>query len=268
MRKTKRAKNDDFLAVYFNQIKAIPVLTFEEELELSRRIQKGDKTSRRRLIEANLKLVAKVARSYIAQDVSYMDLIQDGNIGLLRAVDKYDHRKQVRFSTYATWWIRQAITRALSDKRRVIRLPRNKEDVFRKIQQTNQILSQQYMREPNTKEIAAEIGLSREDVDYIIGLAQSHSPLESEGDYTYNPEWALIKKSSQEVTFEVLSKLNDRERNILIYRYQLNGEKRHSLKSISVRMGISTETVRQIEFRALRKLRGHAEELKPYIEAM
>jgi len=269
MRKTKSANNcDEFLTAYFDQIKGVPVLTFEEELELSRRIQKGDEASRRRLIEANLRLVAKIALSYGTHDVPYMDLIQEGNIGLLRAADKYDHRKQVRFSTYAVWWIRQAITRALSDKRRTIRLPRNKEEVFCKIQQTRQVLCQRYMRQPQTKEIAAEIGVSREDVEQIIGLTQSHSPIESEGDYTYNPEWALIKKSSREVTFQVLNKLNDRERNILIYRYQLNGGKRHSLKNIGDRMGISTETVRQIEFRALKKLRGHAEELRPYIEAM
>jgi len=269
MRKTKSAKNsDEFLAAYFDQIKGIPVLAFEEELELSRRIQKGDETSRRRLIEANLKLVAKIARSYSTIDFSFMDLIQEGNIGLLRAADKYDHNKQVRFSTYATWWIRQAISRALCDKRRTIRLPRNKEEIFCKIQQTDQVLSQRYMRQPKTKEIAAELGVSREDVEQVIGLTQSHSPIDSEGDYTYNPEWALIKKNSREVTFQVLNKLNDRERNILIYRYQLNGGKRHSLKKISDRMGISTETVRQIEFRALKKLRGHAEELRSYIEAM
>jgi len=269
MKKTRNPKKGDtVLASYFDQIKKIPVLTFQEELELSRRIQKGDAASRRRLIESNLRLVAKIARSYLAQDVSYMDLIQEGNIGLVRAADKYDHLKQVRFSTYATWWIRQSISRSLTDKRRTIRLPRKKEEIFRKIQQTNHNLTQQYMRQPKTKEIAAEIGISREDVESVLGLTQNCNPLESEGDYTYNPEWALIKKSSQEVTFHVLNTLNDREKHILIYRYQLNGGKRQSLKKIGDRMGISTETVRQIEFKALLKLRGHAEDLRPYIEAM
>ena len=269
MRKAKSAKNNDnILASYCDQISKIPVLTFEEELELSRRIQKGDEVSRRRLIEANLRLVVKIARLYIANDVLYMDLIQEGNIGLVHAAEKYDHRKQVRFSTYATWWIRQSIARSITDKRRAIRLPRKKEEIFRKIQKSNNDLSQRYMREPKTKEIAAEIGVSREEVELVLNMSQAFAPIESEGDYTYNPEWALMKESSREVTFQALDKLNDREKNILIYRYQLNGGKRHTLKKISDRMGISTETVRQIEFRAIRKLRGHAEELRPYFEAM
>jgi len=269
MRKAKNPRNgDNFLTAYFDQIKKIPVLTFEEELELSRRIQNGDEASRRRLIESNLRLVAKIARSFLAQDVFYMDLIQEGNIGLVRAVDKYDHLKQVRFSTYATWWIRQAIARSLTEKRRAIRLPRKKEEVLCQIQQSKHTLAQLYKRQPKTNEIAAEIGVSCEDVESVLGLTQSFAPLESEGDYTYNPEWALVKKSSREVTFQVLNKLNDRERNILIYRYQLNGGKRQSLKNIGDKMGLSTEAVRQIEFRALLKLRSHAEELRPYIEAM
>jgi len=269
MRKARNTKNyDEMVTSYFDQIKNIPILTFEEELELSRRIQKGDEASRRRLIEANLKLVAKIARSYPANDMGLLDLIQEGNIGLLRAAEKYDHRKQVRFSTYATWWIRQSISRALSDKCRAIRLPRKKEEILRKIQKTSHTLSQVYMRQPKTKEIAAEIGASREEVERVMGMAQNFVPVEDEGDYTYNPEWALMKKSSREVTFQVLNKLNDREKNILVCRYQLNGGKRHTLKKIGDRMGISIETVRKIEFRAIRKLRGHEEELRPYFEAM
>jgi len=270
MKKTRSQKNngDSFLTAYFNQIKKVPILTFEEELELSRRIQNGDEASRRRLIESNLRLVAKIARSYLAQDISYMDLIQEGNIGLLHAADKYDHLKQVRFSTYATWWIRQAISRSLTNKRRTIRLPRQKEEVLYKIQQSSHKLTQLYKRQPKTTEIAAEIGVSCADVESLLGLTQGFIPLEGEGDYTYNPEWALVKKSSREVTFQVLNKLNDRERNILISRYQLNGGKRQSLKNIGDKMGISTEAVRQIECRALLKLRSHAEELRHYIEAM
>ena len=261
-------KSGGIIKSYFDQIGKISLLTSEEEFELSRRIQKGDETARRRLIEANLRLVAKIARSYIANDVPFMDLIQEGNMGLIRAADKYDHLKQTRFSTYATWWIRQAISRFLEDRRRGIRLPRNKEDVLRKIQKTSHTLSQRYMRQPQAKEIAVEIGVSREDVDLILGVTQSFTPIENAGDYTYNPERALIKKSSREVTFQVLDTLNDREKNILMCRYQLNGGKKYSLKNIGDKMGISTETVRQIEFRALRKLRSHAEELRPYIEAI
>ena len=269
MRKEYYPKNGEgSVKSYFDQIKKISILTFEDELELSRRIQKGDESARCRLIESNLRLVVKIARAYLAQDLSIMDLIQEGNIGLVRAAEKYDHNKQVRFSTYATWWIRQAISRSLSDKRRPIRLPRSKEEALRKIQYTNHTLSQQYKRQPNAKEIAAEIGISPEDVESILGLTQTFIPLDCEGgDYTYNPEWALLRKSSREAAIQVLEKLNEREKNILMYRYQLNGGKRHSLKNIGDKMGLSTEAVRQIEFRALRKLR-EEEELRPYIDAM
>jgi len=269
MRNENKVKNGDAcLSAYFEQIRKIPVLTFEEELALSQRIQSGDAAARKRLIESNLRLVVKIARSYLANDVPYMDLIQDGNIGLMRAAEKYDHRKQVRFSTYAVLWIRQAIARSLFDKRRPIRLPRNKEDIFRKIKQANHTLSQTYMREPNSAEIAAAIGVPLGKVQSILELTQEVSPLENEGDYTYNPECDLIKKSSQQAVNRVLNKLDKRERNVLVNRYQLNGGERHSLRRIGDRMGISVETVRQTEFRALRKLRGHAEELRYHIEAM
>ncbi|MCL2373639.1 MAG: RNA polymerase sigma factor RpoD/SigA [Treponema sp.] len=261
-------KSDGIYKTYFEQIKRIPLLTAEEELELSRLIQKGDDGARRQLIEANLRLVVKIARSYFAHDVPCMDLVQEGNMGLIRAAEKYDHLKQVRFSTYATWWIRQAIGRSLEEKRRAIRLPRNKEDVFRKIQKTSHTLSQRFMRQPRAKEIAVEIGVSCEDVELLIGVTQSCTLIDSEGDYTYNPERVLLKKSSQEAAFQALDTLNDREKNIIMCRYQLNGLKRRSLKNIGAKMGISTETVRQIEFRALRKLRSHAQDLLPCIEAM
>jgi len=269
MKCTKKGKNDDScLSAYFEQIKKIPILTFEEELELSRRIQAGDTAARKRLIESNLRLVVKIARAYLANDLAYMDLIQDGNIGLMRAAEKYDHRKQVRFSTYAVLWIRQAITRSLEEKRRPIRLPRGKEDIFRKIQKANNALSQTYMREPNSAEIAAAIRVPLGEVQSILEVTQVISSVENSGDYTYNPERDLIKKSSRQAVNRVLNKLDKRERNILISRYQLNGGKRHSLRKIGDRMGISVETVRQTEFRALRKLRGHAEELRYHIEAM
>ena len=268
---------DDGLQAYYNQIKKIPLLNFEEELELSRLIQNGNETARRRLIETNLRLVVKIARSYHIKDVSLMDLIQEGNIGLMRAVDKYDHLKQVRFSTYAAWWIRQAITRYLCEKRRVIRLPHRKEELLQKVQRAQLFLNQQYMRQPRIEEIAAEAGVSLEDVKFT-GLVQKMVPSEigKNGDpslpvwefledYTYNPERALLKKNFKESVLCILNKLKDREKAILIYHYQLNGEKGHTLKNIGRKMGIPTRTVRQIEFRALQKLRGHAEELRTSI---
>ena len=279
MKKEYRTSYNDSLQAYFNQIKDIPLLTFEEELELSRCIQNGDEAARQRFIEANLRLVVKIARCYVTPDVSLMDLIQEGNMGLMRAVDKYDHLKQVRFSTYAAWWIRQVITRYLSDKRRTIRLPHRKEEILRKIQQAYHVLSQMNARQPRIEELAAEIGFSKEDVEFVLGVAHDIISLETETgnpevgaileyheDYTYNPERALLRKSSREATLQVLNHLKDREKRILVYRYQLNGENRYTLKNISCKMGLSTETVRQIEIKALKKLRRHVKELETYIE--
>jgi len=281
MAKAKSSVCDDILQSYFDQIKNIPLLTFEEGLELSRLIQNGDKTARRRFIEANLRLVVKIALSYNIKDVSLMDLIQEGNIGLIRAVDKYDHRKQMRFSTYATWWIRQAITRYLCEKRRAIRLPHRKEEILQKIQRAHVFLSQQYMRQPNNEEIAAETGVSPEEVKLVTGLVQNIIPFEigKSGnlslpaweffkDYTYNPERDFLQKISREAILRMVNQLKDCEKTILTYHYQLNGEKRHSIKNIGHKMGIPSTTVRQIEFRALQKLRDHAEELRTSVVAM
>jgi RNA polymerase primary sigma factor len=259
--------NDDTLQAYFNQIKGIPLLTFEEELELSKRIQTGDPDARRTLIEANLRLVVKIARFYMTSDVSFMDIIQEGNIGLMHAAEKYDYLKNVRFSTYASWWIRQSISRFLANKRRTIRLPHRKEELLRKIQRAYHSLSQVLMRQPNTDEIAEEIGIPLEDVEYILYMTNGMVSLEMEGtddsvavvdlheDYTYSPERAMLKKSSRDDTLRFLSRLKERERRILTYRYQLDGGEQYTLKKIGAKMGLSPETVRQIEIRALNKIR-------------
>jgi len=281
MKKERAQCKDDCLQVYFEQIRSIPLLTFEEELELSRRIQNGDESARDRLIEANLRLVAKIALGYAAPDISLMDLIQEGNMGLIRAVEKYDCSRHVRFATYAAWWIRQVITRYLSDKRRTIRLPHRKEEILHKIHKAYHTLSQTYMRQPKADEIAAEIGVPLKDVEFLINLSQDFLPFEAEisgqesvsviefhEDYTYSPERALMRKDSREETLKVLKYLKARERRILIYRYQLNGGMRYTLKGVSDILGLSTETVRQIELKAINKLRSHANELKPYIGAM
>jgi RNA polymerase primary sigma factor len=272
----------EILQAYFDQIKAISLLSFEEELDLSRRIQKGDEAARRRLIEANLRLVVKIARAYIIPDVSFMDIIQEGNMGLMHAADKYDHVKNVRFSTYASWWIRQYISRYLSNKRRAIRLPHRKEEIFRKIQRAYHTLSQILMRKPKISEIAEEIGIPLDDVEFIINITHGFISLEMETggeesasvmdlheDYTYSPERALMRKSSKAAAIRALDRLKDREKRILMYRYQLNGSETHTLKKIGDKMGLSPETVRQIEIRALQKMRTHAEELRGiYMEAI
>jgi RNA polymerase primary sigma factor len=274
--------DEDIVQAYFEQIKAISLLTFEEELELSRRIQRGDEAARQRLIEANLRLVVKIARAYIIPDVSFMDIIQEGNMGLMHAAGKYDHVKNVRFSTYANWWIRQYISRYLSNKRRAIRLPHRKEEIFRKIQRSYHTLSQTLMRQPKTSEIAKEIGIPLDDVEFIINITHGFISLEMETggeesaavmdlheDYTYSPERALMRKSSRAAALRVLDRLKDREKRILMYRYQLNGSETHTLKGIGDKMGLSPETVRQIEIKALQKMRSHADELRSiYVEAM
>ncbi|MDR0451406.1 MAG: RNA polymerase sigma factor RpoD/SigA [Treponema sp.] len=275
--------SEDTLQVYFTQIKAIPLLSFEEELELSKKIQRGDKAAKKRLVEANLRLVVKIARIFLASDVSFMDLIQEGNVGLIRAAEKYDHKKNVRFSTYANWWIRQSISRFLSNKRRVIRLPHRKEEALRKIRKAYHVLNQTLQRQPTTADIADYVGMEAEDVEYILNIANNLISLETDissdetttvgdlhEDYTYSPDRELFRQSTRDMTVKFLDNLMERERKILIYRYQLNGGEKQTLKTIGNELGISAETVRQIELRAIKKMRENATELwkSVYAEAM
>ncbi|MDR1903095.1 MAG: RNA polymerase sigma factor RpoD/SigA [Treponema sp.] len=273
--KKNAVNGNDLLQTYFDEIKKIPLLSFEEELELSQRIQGGDIAARKKLVEANLRLVVKIARAYLSSDISFMDIIQEGNMGLMHAAEKYDHLKNVRFSTYANWWIRQYISRFLSNKRRTIRLPHRKEETLRKIQQAYHTLSQTLMRQPKPEEIATAIGVPVEDVEFILNMTNGPLSLEMDGedeetvavvdlheDYTYSPERDLLRKSSQAATLHVLDRLKEREKRILVYRYQLNGGERQTLKNISEKMGLSPETIRQIEIKALQKMRKHVEELQ------
>ncbi len=275
--KQQQSHQEDTLKAYFEQIKKSPLLSFEEELDLSRRIQKGDHEARSRLIECNLRLVVKVAKSFACPDVSFLDLVQEGNLGLVRAAAKYDHRKEVRFSTYASWWIKQAITRALANKRRPIRLPHRKEEALRRIQHCYNTLSQRLMRKPSVDEVAEEVGMARHEVVEIMGIAGSPASLdgainEDAGtlhdvceDYSYSPDTNVLREATRDGARRILEKLDEREQRILTYRFALDGGKRRTLKRISSDMGISPETVRQIEIKALKKLRRHAEELKEYV---
>jgi RNA polymerase primary sigma factor len=268
---------------YFKQIRKIPLLSFEEELELSRQIEQGDETARKRLVEANLRLVAKIAQAYKSADVPFMDIVQEGNLALIHAVEKYDHRKQVRFSTYAAWWIRQFIARFLAAKRRTIRLPLRKEQLLRRAQRSYHILSQRLMRKPSNREIAADVGSSEGEIDSLFRMSSALVSLDLKAgndesltladlqeDYTYSPERNLMKKSSRAAAIRFMDHLKDREKRILLYRYQFTGGEAHTLKSIGDKMGLSAETVRQIEIRALKKMRVSAEEMRKcmYVEAM
>jgi RNA polymerase primary sigma factor len=272
MSRKKDTDSDDLLKTYFDQVRNFPLISFEEELELSKRIQKGDKGAEKKLVEANLRLVIKIAKAYLVPGVAFLDLIQEGNLGLMHAAEKFDHARSVHFSTYANWWIRQGIIRYLANRRRMIRLPLRKEEILRKIRKVSQTLSQRLSRSPNTEEISAETGLSIKEIDAVLTLANNiipaegddsvqSNPIEFHEDYTYSPEQVLLRENSCNVTMGIVNSLKNREKNILIYRYQLTGGERYTLKTISDKMGISPETVRQIELRALRKMRENAEEL-------
>jgi RNA polymerase primary sigma factor len=268
---------EDNLKAYFSQIKRARLLTFEEELELSRKIQAGDEDAKVRLVESNLRLVVRIAKAYLTPEVSILDLIQEGNLGLMKAAGKYDWRKEVRFSTYASWWIKQSIVRSLSNKKRVIRLPHRQEEKLRKINKVYNNLSQVLMREPTLPEIAEEIGVDEDEVAAIINAAGSVASLDATlstdsgslhdmvEDLSFEPGRELMKKTLRDDTMRFLSGLQDKERQILLYRFSFASGKRYTLKKIGDEMGISPETVRQIELRALKKLRGFSDELKEYV---
>ncbi|MCL2186574.1 MAG: RNA polymerase sigma factor RpoD/SigA [Treponema sp.] len=282
MRKKVSKPSDDLLETYFKQIKVFPLLSFEDELELSKQIQNGNTAALHKLVNSNLRLVVKIAGMFSIAAISIMDIIQEGNIGLIQAAQKYDYRKNVRFCTYASWWIRQYICRYIANKRRIVRLPQRKEETLRKIQRTYHILCQTLMHQPKNIDIANEMGIPVQDVDAYINMAadslsfdhandgESVSNMEIHEDYTYCPERNLMKQISHDGTMNILNKLKENERNIISYRYQLNGCERYTLREIGNKLDLSPETVRQIELRALRKIRVHADELRDcvYVEAI
>jgi len=275
--------NDNLLETYFKQIKTFPLLSFDEEIVLSKKIIEGCTISMHKLVNANLRLVVKIAGMFNVPGISILDMIQEGNIGLLHAAKKYDYKKNVRFCTYASWWIRQFISRYIANKRRLVRLPQRKEEALRRIQSTYNILCQSLMHQPKNSDIARELGIPVQDVDSYVNMAadtlsfeqnivdnDNVSAVDFHEDYTYSPERSLMKQASSDNTMRILNKLKDRERRILSYRYQLNGCEHHTLREIGDKLNISPETVRQIEQRALKKIRTHAKELKEclYVEAM
>jgi RNA polymerase primary sigma factor len=277
-RETESASGqDDILKSYFDQIRRTPLLSFEEELELSRRVQAGDEAARDKLVESNLRLVVKIARQFATQDVALIDLIQEGNLGLIRAAQKYDHARNVRFSTYASWWIKQAITRSLANKRRAIRIPHRKEEALKKIQRAYTMLSQVLMRAPSAAEIGRETGMSPAEVESILEMSNATISLDMETsiengslmdvfeDHTYSPDREVIRSSVRENTLDFLARLMEKEKKILMYRFEFFGGRKYTLKRIGEELGISPETVRQIEIRALNKLRENAEELRDYV---
>jgi RNA polymerase primary sigma factor len=277
---TNQKPAEDILKVYYERVKLVPLLNAEEECELSIRIQSGDEAARSKLIESNLRLVIKIARAFSNFDVPLIDLIQEGNLGLIKAAERFDHRKNVRFSTYASWWIKQAVTRSLVNSRRTIRLPHRKEDLIRRIHKTYGYLSQLYSREPTCTEIAKDLSIDEQAVREALEMAGAIMPLENSSDNedagsvmdvyedrTYSPDQELMRNCLRERTMDLLEALMEKERQVLMYRFEFFGSGKRTLKVIGENMGLSAETVRQIEKRAIRKLREQSEEFIEYLGA-
>ena len=267
---------DDSVRMYLREIGRVPLLNAAQEVELAKRIAKEDKSAHDALAEANLRLVVSIAKRYIGRGLPLLDLIQEGNTGLLRAVDKFDHTRGFKFSTYATWWIRQAITRAIADQARTIRIPVHMVETINKLVRTQRRLVQDLGREPLPEEIAAEMGIEVEKVQHILKISQETVSLEAPvgeeedsrlGDFildedTLSPEdtaaFQLLKANIR----EVLNGLTPREQKIIKMRFGIDSGKTHTLEEVGSEFGVTRERIRQIEAKALAKLRKRKESKK------
>jgi len=270
----------DPLKLYVRSIGGGPLLTRAEERELARRKDAGDEEAKRELIEANLRLVMSITRNYTKTGVPLLDLIQEGNLGLIRAVEKFDYRMGYKLSTYATWWIRQAVTRALADQGRTIRLPVHVAEQVRRLLRTRRHLAQKLNREPSLGELARESGLSQERVQDLLELVEDPVSLDTpvgDGESLYGDliedvhsdqpdERTAVRQRATEIA-SALSQLNPRMRHVLALRFGLDGERPQTLEEVGVGLGITRERVRQLESRALRELRIAAPDLEVYLRA-
>ena len=271
---TPEAEASEPLKIYLQEIGQIPVLDEEEEKELGRRSAQGDETARKRLAEGNLRLVVSLARHFTGRGVPLLDLIQEGNMGLMHAAEKYDYQKENRFSTYAAWWIREAMQRAIDQQSREIRVPVHVAENMKKVQKAARELQQTFGRDATPGEIAKKLGdKSEEDVKNILTYLQNPVSLEtpvgesgedSLGDMVEDrteatPEEAMEQLVQKEEVSELLESLSDRERQVIRLRYGLDGGKPGTLEEIGEQLGVTRERVRQIEARALEKLRMNAE---------
>ena len=276
-------KINDSVRMYLKEIGRVPLLSADEEVNLALRIQQGDQEAKQELAEANLRLVVSIAKRYVGRGMQFLDLIQEGNMGLMKAVEKFDHTKGFKFSTYATWWIRQAITRAIADQARTIRIPVHMVETINKLVRIQRQLLQDLGREPTPEEIGAEMDLPTEKVREILKIAQEPVSLETpigeeddshlgdfiEDDNATSPAehtaYALLKEQLD----EVLEQLTDREENVLRLRFGLdkNGEIR-TLEQVGQVFGVTRERIRQIEAKALRKLRhpSRSKQLKDFLD--
>ena len=266
----------DSVRMYLKEIGRITLLTGKDEVALAKRVEKGDEVAKKKLAEANLRLVVSIAKKYLGRGLSLLDLIQEGNLGLLKAVDKFDYKKGYKFSTYATWWIRQAITRAIADQARTIRIPVHMVETINKLIRTQRQLVQDLGREPLPEEIAAEMGCSPEKVEHIIKISQETVSLESPvgeeddsrlGDFiedkeSVSPSDAASHQLLKEHINEILKQLLPREQKILKMRFGLNNGRSHTLEEVGKEFGVTRERIRQIETKALTRLREHEGTLK------
>jgi RNA polymerase primary sigma factor len=275
-------KINDPVRMYLKEIGRVPLLSAEEEIELAKRIEQGDEEAKRRLAEANLRLVVSIAKRYVGRGMLFLDLIQEGNMGLIKAVEKFDYRKGYKFSTYATWWIRQAITRAIADQARTIRIPVHMVETINKLIRVQRQLLQDLGREPSPEEIAEEMDLTPEKVREILKIAQEPVSLETPigeeddshlGDFIEDQEatspsehaaYELLKEQLE----DVLDTLTDREENVLRLRFGLDDGRTRTLEEVGKVFGVTRERIRQIEAKALRKLRhpSRSKRLKDFLE--
>ncbi|HSJ94503.1 MAG TPA: sigma-70 family RNA polymerase sigma factor [Gaiellaceae bacterium] len=278
--KREPAQTQDPLKLYVRQIGDGPLLTPAEERELARLKDLGDEDAKRRLIEANLRLVMSITRNYVNAGVPLLDLIQEGNLGLIRAVEKFDYTLGYKLSTYATWWIRQAVTRAIADQGRTIRLPVHVVEQVRKMTRARRVLTQKLNRDPLPEEIAAESGFDLKRVHELLDLVEDPVSLETpvgDGESIYadmledvnaeQPDTVLAELLRTKELQAALVALNERMRHVLALRFGLNGEKPKTLEEVGTELGVTRERVRQLESRALRELQAAAPELKLYLRA-
>jgi RNA polymerase primary sigma factor len=274
---------DDSVRLYLREIGKIPLLSAEEELALAKRVVAGDKDAKDKMAEANMRLVVSIAKRYVGRGLDLLDLIQEGNTGLLRAVEKFDPEKGFKFSTYATWWIRQAITRAIADQARTIRIPVHMVETINKLLRTQRRLTQELNREPTNEEIANAMEIEVDKVEHIMKIKQDISSLDAsirddeeesvladfiEDEDTISPEESATNQLLKEQVKEMLAALTEREQKIIKLRFGLEDGKQHTLEEVGQEFSVTRERIRQIEAKALAKLRKHkdARKLHDYIK--
>jgi RNA polymerase primary sigma factor len=273
---------DDPVRMYLKEIGKVPLLSADEEVELAQKMAQGDEMAKRKLVEANLRLVVSIAKRYVGRGMLFLDLIQEGNLGLIKAVEKFDYEKGFKFSTYATWWIRQAITRAIADQARTIRIPVHMVETINKLIRISRQLLQEYGREPLPEEIAQEMGIPEDKVREIMKIAQEPVSLETPigeeedshlGDFIPDDEAPAPAEAAaftllKEQLMGVLDTLTSREEKVLRLRFGLDDGRARTLEEVGKEFNVTRERIRQIEAKALRKLRhpSRSKKLKDYLD--